>query len=190
MLPLLSIAHALAGEPDDGVAAAVGVRVDMPAMHTVAPSGVWRQVPDAIAVETALATYRIGADDASVVTAQVDGEGARIHRLDLGDGAEQDLAARHAKHVCTRGVSSGLWNGGPEIRVFEARQGRAPGLVMVDGDPKIGALVALAPGDRVDVRDVRRDGVLMREVVRVQRAGGAFVVDRDELSERFCYAGG
>lgn len=204
MLPIWLLPLALAADPaegDDGLAAAIGVRVDMSATFVrggVIARDVWGKVPDPSAVELALAQHAVAVEDAAVievVTRSKDGEtvGARIDWIDLAEGSVQPMAEGRGKRVCTPSSRGGLWNGGDEIRVFAATDdahGRVrdvPAMVMVEDHPRIGALVSLTPGDVVTVRDVRRRGVLMRETVTISRPTGDLVMERDELHERVCF---
>jgi hypothetical protein len=150
-------------------------------------------VPDPTGVELALATFHVPLDRARVVSAQeVDGN-VVIVMTDLEDGKVRTLRTSRAGRVCTPATPNLLWTGGQQIKVYAAAPGDldrvrgTPALVLVDEDPNIGAVVSLAPGDRVLVRGTRRDGLLLRETVTVLRPSGSITVERDEERERFCY---
>ena len=191
---VLLLTQALAADPDDGVAAVFGASVEMPAVrvrgNTLA-TGTWSQVPDALAVEIALAHYDIGTDDASVVK-MIAYEGpraqprVRLTWVDLEDGFGREMADRSARHGCTPPALGGVWSGGNEIGVYATSE-VPPGLVLVEHHPTIGALVGLAPGDTLTVRDVRRNGGLLRETVTVARESGSLIVRRGTDRERLCY---
>lgn len=204
MLPFWLLPVALAGTPaapqDDGVAAAVGVRVEMSPVFVrggVIDKGVWGRIPDPSGLEVALAQFNVAVEDAAVIQVAVVEEerhtAYRIDRVDLGEGSVQEMAGGRRGQICTPVTRGGIWNGGNEIRVFpasrdnEARVRDVPAMIMIEDHPYIGAMVALSPGDVVTVRDVRRRGVLMRETVTVERPSGDLVVERDELRERVCF---
>ncbi|MFZ5478812.1 MAG: hypothetical protein ACOZNI_18715 [Myxococcota bacterium] len=198
-LPLLWVSAAHAGEPSDaldGAAAGDAVRVEMPSAfqrRAVLDEEAGLAVPDAIGIEMVLAQYGISVERAAVVQAtRADGD-VVIDWVELDDGSRSELTRARGGVVCSPASRKALWEGGAEIRVFAASPGAAeavrahPGLVMIEDHPHIGALVALAPGDQVTVRDVRRHGLLWEETVTIERPGGSLQMQRRELRERVCW---
>lgn len=205
VLSFLSIAMAELPSPpptptsdEDAVAVEIGVKVEMPVAYvtgTVLDHKSWSKVVDPSALELALTQFNIDIGDADVVSVEptTDGKRHRILWLDLGTGDSEQIAEGRGRRVCTDASRDGMWKGSEEIRIYAASEGgeaavrRAPGMVVVDDHPTIGAMVAMAPGDVVTVRDVRRRGVLMRELVTVTRPSGELTLERNELRERMCW---
>lgn len=204
LLPtLLSFAHAADPPPaETGLVADVGVTVEMAPVFvkgSVLETGIWSGVPDAMALEIALTEHHIPTRDASLLSAapHVDADGetrVRLAWVDLGDGTERLAVERKGGgKACTARSQAGFWTGGHQVMVYApssawaAENLSAPAFVLVEDNPSIGALVSLAPGETLTVRDLRRDGLLWREVVRVDRRKGALVLDRADGYEQLCY---
>lgn len=150
-------------------------------------------IPDPLGVELALANFHVPMDRARVISVQHDGERAVLVMTDLQDGRARTLRTRRSGRICTPATVNLLWTGGQQIKVYAAaptdieRVRSTPALVLVDQDPNIGAVVALAPGDHALVRGTRRAGLLLKETVTVERPSGSITVERIEERERFCY---
>ncbi len=204
LLPsLLSVAAA--GDlpvPDTGLVADVGIMVEMAPLRVVGSvlgTGIWSGVPDAMAVEIALTTHHIPTEDASLLSAStsIDSGGVprvRLTWVDLGDGTERMAVERKGSgKLCTNRSQASFWSGGHEVMVYApssawaAENQSAPAFVIVDDNPRIGAMVSLAPGESVTVRGLRKDGLLWRETVRVDRKLGALILDREGGLEQLCY---
>lgn len=205
LLPsLLAIAQAgdLPPRPDTGAVADLGISVEMAPVYvkgSVLGTGIWSGVPDAMALEIALTAHNIPTEDASMVSAApwldaAGNERVRLAWVDLGDGTERLAVERKAGgKVCTARSQGGFWRGGQQVMVYNpssawaAENLSAPAFVLVDDNPRIGALVSLAPGETLTVRDLRRDGLLWREMLRVDRKQGALLLDRQDGFEQLCY---
>jgi hypothetical protein len=204
LLPLL-VKVALAHDPppvESGFVADIGVQVEMPpvVVHgSILGTGIWSGVPDAMALEIALTAHNIPTEDASLVSAAptVDADGTshvRLAWVDLGDGTERFAVQRRGTgRVCTAKTVGGFWEGGHEVLVYAPSSAWAaenlstPAFVLIDDNPRVGALVSLAPGETLTVRDLRREGLLWRELVTVSRKKGSLVLDRQDGVEQLCF---
>lgn len=190
---LLALAHA-----DDLAVADLTLELEMPAVRVDASPGgrsPWQSLPDGMAAELALTRYGIPLGDASVLTVEHPENRTRLDWTELATG---DIRMRVEKpghrEVCTTNLRGTLWAGSVGVAVYEPTRGRddalrtAPGLLLVEDHPTIGALVSLTPGDSVTVSNVRRDGVILREWMELDRAGEQLRVERSPDSERICYS--
>jgi len=181
----------------------IGLTVEMAPAYvrgdgSILATGVWSTVPDALGVEVALTTHHIDVDDASLVVAEADstGEepGVRLRWRTLADGKDRlSIERRGGGRLCTGKSIGGFWEGGAQVLVYHPSSGWAaqheapPSLILVDDHPAIGALVSLSPGETLSVHDLRKDGLVYREVVRVQRHTGSLVLHREDGAEQLCF---
>ncbi|MDP2315111.1 MAG: hypothetical protein Q8P41_19585 [Pseudomonadota bacterium] len=159
-------------------------------------------VPDALWAEAELVSYEVTAGQASLVSADIRARPAsalgtgdagprlRIKRVNLGDAEVTASRGVRGTSACAD-VDNVDWTGGAGLRVEAAALGTSdPGtasVVLVDANPWLGALVLLAPGDTAEVRELRRDGRMIRESLTVQRAGGGIALRRDGDRSRVCH---
>jgi hypothetical protein len=144
-----------------------------------------------MAVEIALVQHRIDRQDAALVA----GSDVRVgHQLDwiaLEDGTQRSGRQGRGR-ICTP-VAEGVWNGTGDLVFYEPTPTQLdavrarPGMLLIDGDPEVGALVSLAPGDTATVRELRRDGRVVRESVEVARDAGRVRVERSSAGDRLCF---
>ena len=166
--------------------------------HTAPVTGltaeVWRQVPDGMAVEIALVQHRIDRQDAALVAGTAAPVGHQLDWIALEDGAQRS-GRQGTGRICTP-VEEGVWHSGGDLAFYEPTRTQLdavrarPGMLIIDGDPEIGALVSLAPGDTATVREFRRGGRLVRESVEVARATGRMRVERTPAGDRMCFVPG
>ncbi len=143
-------------------------------------------VPDAVGTEAALTLYGVDTDQASVMSADVrsDGRRERVHiqRVSLGNGRVTDAAEVGTAAACAD-MDTFDWNGGAGLRVHATALGTSdpssPSVVLIDGNPRIGALVMLVPGDTVEIRETRRDGRLLRERLTVKHGEDVMEMRRE-----------
>lgn len=190
---------ALAAEPAPLPAVAYNseLEVEMPAVHIRAtPLALtpWRTLADGMAAELALAGHGIRVEDASVVRVQDSPGRTRVSWTELATGQMRLRADKpHGRNVCTAAIRGGIWSGSGAVAVYAPTPGREEAVgddlafLLVEDHPKIGALVALSPGDSVTVVNVRRAGVMLREWVEVARSAGTVSVDRKPSGERICF---
>lgn len=143
-------------------------------------------MPDAVGAEATLTHYGVDTDQASVLSAEMrtSGRDTRVHiqRVSLGNGRVTEETARRASAPCVE-MADFDWNGGGGLRVHATALGTtdpsSPSVVLVDGNPRIGALVVLVPGDTVEVRETRRYGRLLRERLTVQHGEAVMELRRE-----------
>ncbi len=177
--------------------AALSLEVEMPEVEVRATPGgrqVYATLPDVMGAEMALERYGIDPRDASVISVSIDDEATRLDWSELQGG---DVRLRVQKggqrSLCTSTVDGGVWSGGSNVVIYDPTDGRedevaaAPGFMLVEDNPAIGALVSLSPGDSVTVMNLKREGKLLREVVSVTRPSGRVSVERAHDGERICF---
>ena len=173
------------------------LEVEMPAVHIRAtPLALtpWRTLADGMAAELALEAHGIRVEDASVVRIEDSHGRTRVSWTELATGQMRLRTDKaHASTVCTAAIRGGIWSGSGSVAVYEPTPGQEAdvgsdlGFLLVEDHPKIGALVALSPGDSVTVVNVRKAGVMLREWIEVARSVGSVSVDRKPSGERICY---
>jgi hypothetical protein len=200
-MPFLATALALlvtgfdsahAAEPEDASYPGLPLRYGAstrPGLPMVLPSA----VPDPLGLELALTSLDVPVAQVRVLSARLDGDQRDLVYTDLTDGRARPLRARARKQLCSTSTPDLPWIEGQELKVYsispeEVERARStPAVALVSGVPKIGAVVGLSPGDRVDVRGTRRAGVLIRETVIVERASGSLRVERSAARDRVCF---
>lgn len=196
MLLALSLSAFAADPAVPAVASSMELEVDMPAVNIVAtPGGAspWRRLSDGMGAELALALHGIDVEDASVVSVEHNSGRTRIGWAELSTGdIRMQVEKADAHTVCTASVAGRIWSGNGAVGVYAPTLGREDavshdlGFMIVEDHPTIGALVSLAPGDSVTVTNVRRNGALIHEWVKVTRGNGSVTVDRTPSGERIC----
>lgn len=198
---LAAFLSATAAEPAPAPISAVAMgnmlEVEMPAVQIrAAPPGFtpWRNLADGMAAEIAMEAHGVRVEDASIVKVDLDDGKARLSWTELGSGEMKLRTERPmAGNVCTATVRGGIWSGSGAVVAYSPTAGREEavganlGFLLVEDHPRVGALVALAPGDAVTVVNVRRRGELLREWVAVSRKTGTVTVDRRPSGERICF---
>ncbi len=197
LLALLLSATAAEPAPLPALAYNSELEVEMPAVHIRAsPLALtpWRTLADGMAAELALSAHGIRVEDASVVRIEDSHGRTRVSWTELSTGQMRLRTDKaHGPTVCSATVRGGIWSGSGSVAVYAPTPGREEavgddlGFLLIEDHPKIGALVALSPGDSVTVVNVRKAGVMLREWVEVARAAGSVSVDRKPSGERICY---
>jgi hypothetical protein len=155
-------------------------------------------MPDAVGAEAHLTHYEVDTGQASIVSASVRtsaGQRPRvwIHRVALGDGGVTSSTELRGMSTCTN-VGDVDWTSGEGLRVEATGLGTSDpssaSVVLVEGNPRIGALVMLVPGDTAEVREVRRGGHLLRESLTVRHGEDVMALRREGRRREVCHVRG
>lgn len=153
-------------------------------------------MPDAIGAEAALTRFDVDTRQATVVSAAVHRSlgkqpRVRIRRVRLGTGGVASSAELRGLSRCTD-VGDVDWTSGPGLRVEATGLGTSDpssaSVVLVEGNPRIGALVMLVPGDTTEIREVRRSGHLLRESLTVRHGEDVMALRREGDRREVCHA--
>lgn len=153
-------------------------------------------MPDAVGAEAALTRYEVDTRQATVVSAAVHRAlgkqpRVRIRRVRLGSGGVASSSDLRGLTRCTD-VGDVDWTSGPGLRVEATGLGTSDpssaSVVLVEGNPRIGALVMLVPGDTAEIREVRRDGLLLRESLTVRHGEDVMALRREGERREVCHA--
>ncbi|MES2640765.1 MAG: hypothetical protein V4850_14815 [Myxococcota bacterium] len=183
--------------------AAVRLPGDSPPLGFLDPGGWLAEgglvtIPDAMGAEAQLTHYEVDAGQASVVSASVhDSIDERprvwIHRVALGHGGVTSSTELRGMASCTN-VGDVDWTSGEGLRVEATGLGTtdpsSASVVLVEGNPRIGALVMLVPGDTAEVREVRRGGHLLRESLTVRHGEDVMALRREGRRREVCHVRG
>lgn len=130
---------------------------------------------DPTGVEAIFHAYGVDAADSALVSAAAYAPSptkrrVRVRRENLGNGdVSERLDLRPARNCAAAGDAWGT--GALRLHTIAARDARAtdPTMVLVKDNPRIGSLVIMLPGDKVEIREVRRNGRLVHKSVVVHR---------------------
>lgn len=173
------------------------LELEMPELNiraTHSGRSVWSRVPDGMAVELALTKHGISVDDTSVISVVTTDGNTQLKWVEVSTGEVRLHSEKFGRRgLCTDPVSGGIWRGGRDVKLYsptptgEDNVAGAPGFLLVDDDPFVGALVSLAAGDAATEIAVRYEGRLVRESITVSRPSGTVRVERKNGEERICY---
>ncbi|MDP2309170.1 MAG: hypothetical protein Q8P18_24315 [Pseudomonadota bacterium] len=154
-------------------------------------------MPDAVGAEATLTRFQVDTGQASVVSADVrraagERPRIRIRRVRLGNGGLTSSGELRGDNCMDVGEVD--WTGGRGLQVETTGSGTSDpssaSVVLVDGNPSIGAFVMLVAGDTAEVREVRRDGALLRESLTVRHGADVMALRREGERREVCHAMG
>jgi len=150
-------------------------------------------IADPMGVEAVFAQYGVDTEKTDLVTAERYGQSAlgrrvRVQRMNLANGATAETVALRPERGCTE-FGGASWSSG-SLQVHAATLGgeasATPSMVMVKENADIGSLVVLMPGDTVETRQVRQNGRLVSDAVRVRRNSAQLEVRNEGGRQMIC----
>jgi len=150
-------------------------------------------IADPMGVEAVFAQYGVDTEKTDLVTVERYGQSAlgrrvRVQRMNLANGATAETVALRPERGCTE-FGGASWSSG-SLQVHAATLGgeasATPSMVMVKENADIGSLVVLMPGDTVETRQVRQNGRLVSDAVRVRRNSAQLEVRNEGGRQMIC----
>lgn len=150
-------------------------------------------IADPMGVEAVFAQYGVDTEKTDLVTAErygqaVVGRRVRVQHMNLANGSTSETVALRPERGCAE-FAGASWSS-TALQVHAAALGGEPGatpsMVMVKGNSEIGSLVVLMPGDTVETRQVRQNGHLVSDAVKVRRNSEQLEVRREGGRQMIC----
>jgi hypothetical protein len=150
-------------------------------------------IADPMGVEAVFAQYGVDTEKTDLVTAERYGQATigrrvRVQYMNLANGTTSETVALRPERGCTE-LGGASWSSA-SLQVHAAALGGEasanPSMVMVKGNSEMGSLVVMMPGDTVETRQVRQNGHLVSDAVKVRRNSEQLEVRREGGRQLIC----